>query len=45
MVTRAVPAGHARDAAIDRWCQAVWAEFRDSRAIIVALLQEYGIVR
>jgi hypothetical protein len=38
------PAGPERDAAIDRWCASVWAEFHDSRDVIVGLLQEYKII-
>jgi len=40
----AVPAGPDRDAAIDRWCESVWAEYQDSREVIVRLLQEYKII-
>jgi hypothetical protein len=40
----AAPAGHERDAAIDRWCKSVWAEFQGSRDVIVRLLQEYRII-
>jgi hypothetical protein len=40
----AAPAGPERDAAIDRWCESVWAEFQDSRDAIVRLLQEYKII-
>ena len=39
----AVPAGAERDAAIDRWCVAVWNAFSDSRHTITALLSEHGI--
>jgi hypothetical protein len=39
----AAPAGPERDAAIDRWCESVWAEFQGSRDVIVELLREYGI--
>ena len=38
------PIGPERDAAIDRWCESVWAEFQDSRDVIVGLLKESGIV-
>ena len=38
------PIGPERDAAIDRWCESVWAEFQDSREVIVGLLKESGIV-
>jgi len=40
----AAPAGAERDAAIDRWCESVWAEFQGSRDVIVRLLQEYKII-
>jgi hypothetical protein len=40
----AVLAGAERDAAIDQWCQSVWAEFQSSRDVIVRLLQEYKII-
>jgi len=40
----AEPAGAERDAAIDRWCQAVWDAFPDSRDTIIALLREHRIV-
>jgi hypothetical protein len=40
----AVPAGTQRDAAIDRWCESVWAEFQSSRDAIVQLLEEYKII-
>jgi hypothetical protein len=40
----AAPAGHERDAAIDRWCEAVWADFQHNRDEIVRLLQEYKII-
>ena len=39
----AVPAGTARDAAIDEWCQVVWAAFHESRDAIVALAHQYKI--
>jgi hypothetical protein len=38
-----VPAGPARDRAIDDWCRSVWTAFRDSRQTIVDLLREYQI--
>ena len=41
----AVPAGAERDAAIDRWCEAVWNAFGASRDAIIRLLAEEGIVR
>lgn len=40
----AAPAGAERDAAIDLWCQSVWAEFQGSRDILIRLLQEYRII-
>jgi uncharacterized protein DUF5946 len=40
----AAPAGVERDAAIDRWCQSVWAEFGGSRDVIVRLLQEHKLI-
>ena len=40
----AAPAGAERDVAIDRWCESVWAEFRDSRDVIVRLLQDHKII-
>jgi hypothetical protein len=40
----AAPAGAERDAAIDRWCESVWAEFQDSRDVIVRLLQDHKII-
>jgi hypothetical protein len=36
----AVPAGPARDPAIDEWCRVVWRAFCDSRDTIVALTRE-----
>lgn len=39
----AAPAGAERDAAIGRWCEAVWAECRTNRDVIVKLLAEYEI--
>lgn len=39
----AAPAGPERDKAIDAWCASVWESFHDSRPIIAALLQQYGI--
>lgn len=39
----AVPAGDARDAPIDRWCEAVWQAFAASRDTIVRLLADEGI--
>jgi hypothetical protein len=35
--------GPERDAAIEAWCECVWAAFRASRHTIVDLLQEYEI--
>jgi hypothetical protein len=40
----AAPAGAERDAAIDRWCESVWAEYQDSRELIVQLLQDHRII-
>jgi hypothetical protein len=40
----AAPAGAERDAAIDRWCESVWAEYQGSRDVIVRLLQDHGII-
>jgi hypothetical protein len=40
----ASPAGTERDAAIDRWCESVWAEYQASRDVIVRLLHECRIV-
>jgi hypothetical protein len=40
----AATAGVERDAAIDRWCESVWAEFQDSRDVIVQLLQDQKII-
>lgn len=40
----AVPAGAERDAAIDRWCASVWAEFQSNRDVIIRLLQDYKII-
>ena len=40
----AAPAGPERDAAIDRWCESVWAEYQASREVIVRLLEEYKII-
>jgi len=44
-VVMAAPAGAERDAAIDRWCECVWAEFRtESRVIVERVLEEYQII-
>ena len=40
----AAPAGPERDAAIDSWCESVWAEFQGSRDLIVELLREYKVI-
>jgi hypothetical protein len=40
----AVPEGDERDAAIDRWCESVWRAFGASRAMIIRLLADEGIV-
>ena len=37
------PAGPERDKAIDDWCASVWAAFRDNRAAVIMLLEEYGL--
>ena len=37
-------AGPERDAAIDRWCESVWAEFQASRDVIVRLFQDDKII-
>ena len=39
----AVPAGPERDAAIERWCAAVWAAYRDSHAAVAELLRREQI--
>jgi hypothetical protein len=39
----AVPAGQARDAAIDEWCHQVWAAFSANRGMLAQLLVESGI--
>jgi len=39
----AAPAGTQRDAMIEAWAAAVWAEFRDSRDTVIALLRQCGI--
>ena len=36
-------AGAERDAAIDRWCESVWAAYRENRETIVRLLRDYQI--
>ena len=38
-------AGTERDAAIDRWCEAVWKAFSDSRDVIVRVVGENVIAR
>ena len=40
----AAPAGAERDAAIDRWCESVWAEYQGSREVIVRLLHDHEII-
>ena len=40
----AAPAGAERDAAIDRWCEAVWHAFGASRDAIIRLLADEGFV-
>jgi hypothetical protein len=39
----AAPAGPERDRAIEAWCAAVWAAYRESRAAVVAMLAGHGI--
>lgn len=39
----AAEAGSARDRAIDAWCASVWDAYRGHRAVVEALLREYGI--
>ena len=39
----AAPAGPQRDAMIEAWAAAVWAEFRDSRDTVATLLRQHGI--
>jgi Family of unknown function (DUF5946) len=39
----AMPGGIQRDAAIDRWCEAVWKQFGASRDVIVSLLADEGL--
>lgn len=36
--------GRDRDAAIAAWCESVWKAFRENRAALAALLEEYPIV-
>ena len=38
-----VSAGAERDAAIDRWCESVWAAYQENRETIVGLLRDYRI--
>jgi hypothetical protein len=38
------PAGAEREAAIDKWCESVWAEFTGNRDVIIRLLQDYKII-
>ena len=40
----AVPAGQARDEAIDGWCKQVWAGFSENRDMVVSLLNAYRLV-
>jgi hypothetical protein len=40
----AAPPGRQRDEAIAAWCVSVWTAFRENRAAIVSLLEEYRIV-
>jgi hypothetical protein len=37
----AIEPGSARDAMIDRWCEAVWQSWQQSRPQIVAIAQRY----
>ena len=39
----AAPAGAERDAAVDRWCDAVWQAFAASRETIIRLMADEGI--
>jgi Family of unknown function (DUF5946) len=39
----AAPEGSQRDAAIDAWCQSIWAAFKDCHPIVIGLLRERGI--
>jgi hypothetical protein len=39
----AVPAGEARDAAIDEWCNQVWVAFSANRSMLAQLLAEFRI--
>jgi hypothetical protein len=41
-VLNAAP-GRERDEAIDAWCRSVWNAFCENRALVVTLLNEYGI--
>ena len=40
----AMPAGDARDRAIDEWCREVWAAFSANRNIVASLVGEYRLV-
>src|SRR5689334_7775273 len=40
----AAPPGLERDRAIEDWCRSVWNACSGSRGVVVAVLQEYGIV-
>jgi hypothetical protein len=39
----ALPAGPARDQAIDEWCAQVWEAFRANRSMVAQLVAEYKI--
>jgi hypothetical protein len=39
-----LPAGEARNAAIDDWCRSVWAAYTHAHDTIAALMREHGIV-
>lgn len=40
----AVPAGPARDRAIDAWCASVWEAYRESHSAVADLLHRHGIL-
>lgn len=40
----AVPAGEARDWAIEEWCRSVWSTYAGSRPAVEALLREHGVI-
>lgn len=39
----ASPDGSERDAAIERWCAAVWNAYAESRGEVIALLEAHGM--